>query len=161
MLGLSFLSGLYAVRKCFTSCRRSFFPQQPLLLTTPVDFVSYLVLNFHRYTTAPSPKLPTPLPAPPRRRHSSSRSRCCCCCYWCPLRMFLKIKNRLSVVTTSPSQCQYVCSSCRTAAARDTTTAAVPILAGLSLASAPAAAAAATAAVCCCWWCCSLSCTRS
>ena len=69
----------------------------------------------------------------------------------------LKIKNRLSVVMTSSSQCQCcVCSSsCRMAAAVDTS--AVPqFLPGLSPASASAAAAAA-AAVCCCCWCCSHS----
>ena len=67
------------VRKCVVSRSQSFFSQQPRLLTTSADFVSYLVLSFHRYTTAPSPKLSTPPPALPRRR----RSRCCCCCCCC------------------------------------------------------------------------------
>ena len=70
-----------------------------------------------------------------------------------------KIKSRLSVVTTSPSQCQCcVCSfPCRVAAAVDTAAAAVPqFLAGLSPPSAPAAAAAA-AVVCGRCWCCSHS----
>ena len=79
--------------------------------------------------------------------------------WWWLLRLFLKEKNRLSVVMTSPSQCQCcVCSSsCRMAAAVDTTAAVLPFLAGLSPASAPAAAAAAATAVCCCCWCCSHS----
>ena len=68
--------------------------------------------------------------------------------------MFLKIKNQLSVVITSPSQCQCnvcVCfSSCRIAAAVDKSAAVPPFLAGLSPASAPAAAAAAAAVCCCC-----------
>ena len=84
------------VCKCFIGCCRSFSPQQPLLLTTSADFVSYLVPNFHRYTTALSPKLLPPPSATPRRR----RRRCCC---WCLLRKFLNIKNRLSVVMISPS----------------------------------------------------------
>ena len=63
------------------------------------------------------------------------------------LRLFLKVKSRLSVVMTSPHQCQCcVCSSCRMASGVDTTAAVPQLLAGLSLASAPAAAAAAAAA---------------
>ena len=128
------------------------FSQQQLQLRTPADFnpdfVSCLTLQSHRYTAAPSPKLPTPPPAPPRRRRR--RRRCCCC--WCLLRMFLKFKNRLSVVMALTSHCQCIYSSfCRLAAAVDTTAAVPHILAGLSPASAPAAAA---AAVCgCCWGC--------
>ena len=53
--------------KYFSSCCRSFFSQQPLLLTTSSDFVSYLELNFHRFTTTLSPERPTPPPAPLRR----------------------------------------------------------------------------------------------
>ena len=60
--------------------------------------------------------------------------------WWWLLRLFLKEKNRLSVVMTSPSQCQCcVCSSsCRMAAAVDTTAAVPQFLTGLSHASAPA-----------------------
>ena len=92
-------------------CCRSFFPHYLLLLlTTSADSVPYLVLNFYRYTTALSPKLPAPPPAPPRRRGSRCCCCCCCCCCdccccWClyAVRKFLKVKNRLSVVMTSPS----------------------------------------------------------
>ena len=63
-----------------------------------------------------------PPPGPPPRRR---RRRRCCCCWWCLLRMFLKFKNRLSVIMTSPAQCECVCSSCRMAVGVDTT-AAVP-----------------------------------
>ena len=87
--------------KCFISCCLAFFSQQPLLLTTSADFLSYLVLNFA--TTALSPKLLTPPPAPPRRRRSrrrrSRRRRCCCCCL---PRKLLKT-NIVCLVMTSPS----------------------------------------------------------
>ena len=69
--------------------------------------MSYLVLIFYRYPTALSPKLSAPPRAPPRRR--GSRCCCCCCCYccyscWCLYCVsFLEVKNRLSLVMTSPS----------------------------------------------------------
>ena len=50
--------------------------QHPLLVSTLGAFVSYLVLNFHRNTTEPSPKHPTPPLAVARLNCSH---RCCCC----------------------------------------------------------------------------------
>ena len=101
LLGLSFIFYFGPiVCECVISCSQSFYSQQPLLLTTSADFVSYFVLNFHRYTTAPSPRLPTPPSAapPPLLLLVTTAYR----------GMFLKVKNRLPVVMTSPRQCQSV-----------------------------------------------------
>ena len=79
------------------------FPPYPLLLTTSADSVSYLVLNFYRFTTALSPKLScatASTPAPPRQPLLLLLLLLLLVSI---LRKLLKAKNLLSVVMTSPS----------------------------------------------------------
>ena len=76
---ISMLVAIKAANVSSAAAAVRFPPPYPLLLITSADSMSYLVLNFYRYTTALSPKISAPPPASPRRHGS----RCCCCCYCC------------------------------------------------------------------------------